>query len=440
MHNARIKRYPDGSAELLIGSRPFGGGSISRLPAYADDGDWPFCHGDVETAEQRSEREYAAFERDSVADPDGSSTLENQAASLAVNVQRAARRSRKTLRDLARSNDWKFFVTLTLDQEKVDRYDFDAVWKHLRHWLGNNVRRHGLTYILVPEHHKDGAIHFHGLFNDALPAVDSGTLSVPGRKAPVKARSEAHRSALEAQGAHPVYNLPSWGWGFSTAIELYGEKDAAVNYVCKYIGKENAGKIGGRWYYSGGDLKRPSVEWFDVNVRDWENVEGWFQPDDYPYASFLSMRITAEGEVLMPYFRKTQDQENSNVPRTIVSRETSFADESPAGIPDPWQENAEHESDSDHPDLSGGHDSRVPSTGPTTPSDVDPQSRVSSADPKHEQLSLFATSRPRAQSALSTHLTFSGLLNDRRHLLPQGPRQTAQKMTREYLSILEESL
>lgn len=134
-------------------------------------------------------------------------------------------------------------MTLTLDAAKINRYDSREILRHLNRWLDNNVRRKGLKYVLVPEHHKDGAIHFHGFFNDTLKAVDSG-----------------HK---DRQG-HTVFNLPGWGWGFSTAIELYGERAAAVAYICKYISKAQE-KIGGRWYYSGGDLRRPDVVWCDVD-------------------------------------------------------------------------------------------------------------------------------------------------------------------------------
>lgn len=246
-HNARIKRYPDGSAELLIGSRPFGGGNVSRLPAYLDDGETRFIRfrDPFESPEDKAEREYAQLERDAIAWENAPSPQDNAKACCEAAVRRSAHRARKAVRDIARSNDWRFFVTLTLDKDKVNRYDPSEVLRHLRHWLGNNVRRRGLAYILVPEHHKDGAIHFHGLFNDALEAVDSGTLSVPGRKAPVKARSEAHKAAMERMGGHTVYNLPGWGWGFSTAIELYGEKDAAINYVCNTSVKRCPAKSAG---------------------------------------------------------------------------------------------------------------------------------------------------------------------------------------------------
>ena len=225
MCNARMKHYPDGSRRLYAFSA-----DILREPGWEQEG-------------RRGKS--------------GRAQGEAAAAAADDNLLRSKRRARAAVQDIALSNEFRFFVTLTLDKSKVNRYDVSEVTRKLNNWLDNNVRRKGLAYILVPELHKDGAIHFHGFFNDALPVVDSGTLDTGAAK-PRKPRSEAQRARLLADGAHIVYNLPNWSMGFSTAIELYGDYRAAVNYVCKYITKA-ADKVGGRWYYSGGALARPEV-------------------------------------------------------------------------------------------------------------------------------------------------------------------------------------
>lgn len=179
--------------------------------------------------------------------------------------ERALRRARARVLDIARSNvDLAYFVTLTLDERKIDRYDINEQMKRMRGWLSNRVQRDGLKYVLVPELHKDGAVHYHGLINDVLPRKDSGTMSFGGGK-PFRVKRSEQAKMLEA-GARVVYNLPEWDFGFTTAIELYGERSKAINYVCKYIGKGD-GKIGGRYYLSGGALLSPEKRFFDADFE-----------------------------------------------------------------------------------------------------------------------------------------------------------------------------
>lgn len=159
------------------------------------------------------------------------------------------RRARAKLRRLALANQFEYFVTLTLDPARIDRYDSKVVIKALGQWADNMVRRHGLRYILVPERHKDGALHFHGFMaGRGLKAEDSG---------------------VEWDG-RPVYNLPQWTLGFTTAQRLYGDYHAAVGYCCKYIGKQGE-RPAGRWYYSGGALKEPPKLYCDMDFREMES-------------------------------------------------------------------------------------------------------------------------------------------------------------------------
>lgn len=165
-----------------------------------------------------------------------------------ADLERSMRRARAKLRRLALANDFKWFVTLTLDPAKIDRNDGAAVARALGRWADNMVRRKGLKYVLVPELHKKGGIHFHGFFSDSVEVTDSGHVDEAG---------------------HPIYNLPEWTLGFTTAIALYGDYPSAVGYVTKYIGKQGLRPMG-RWYYSGGRLQEPSKVYADL---DRETVE-----------------------------------------------------------------------------------------------------------------------------------------------------------------------
>lgn len=254
--NAKIKKYPDGSLEILCADRAI----------FGADG-WEEV-GKNRAAPSHSGRDKKA------SDPD--------------DVLRARRRAAARVRDIALCNRFTHFVTLTLSAEAIDRYDIKAATAKMRSWLDNRVRRCGLKYVLVPEHHKDGAIHFHGFFNDALPLVDSGTLSIGGK--PRRPRSVADYQRMTAAGGKTVYNIPDWSLGFSTAIALYGDYEAAIAYTCKYIGKEGE-KIGGRWYYSGGDLVAPEVEFASLDYRDMEAAGAYCF--DVPAAglSFCVLRV-----------------------------------------------------------------------------------------------------------------------------------------------------
>ena len=75
-------------------------------------------------------------------------------------------RSKRTVIDYGMNNDWDFFVTITFDGNKVDRYNAPAVLRKLQNALKDFRRFYDcdFAYVLVPERHADGAIHFHGLF------------------------------------------------------------------------------------------------------------------------------------------------------------------------------------------------------------------------------------------------------------------------------------
>lgn len=221
-HNAVIYSYPGGLTDVIVASEP-----IFRESGYE-----------------------AAFGSDEDQRAKPAARVAGK-KSEGADMERSMRRARAKLRRLALANDFTYFVTLTLDPARIDRYDPKAVTKALGQWCDNMVRRHGLRYILVPEQHKDGAFHFHGFMTgDGLIARDSG-----------------HQI-----GGRAAYNLPQWTLGFTTAQPLYGEYAAAVAYCCKYIGKQNGERPLGRWYYSGGALREPEKTYADLDYRAVENT------------------------------------------------------------------------------------------------------------------------------------------------------------------------
>lgn len=134
-------------------------------------------------------------------------------------IKRSMRRTKQAIYDIAQSNDWEYFFTLTFNPEKVDSFDYDVVTKKLSDWL-KRMRKQSekMKYVVVPEQHESGRWHFHGLFMNCseLGFVDSGKRTDKGQT---------------------IYNVGKYKFGFSTAIELDFNK-AICTYLTKYITKD----------------------------------------------------------------------------------------------------------------------------------------------------------------------------------------------------------
>lgn len=158
----------------------------------------------------------------------------------------AFKRSKNIIYKLACNNKpWDYFVTFTFNSDKVDRYNFSEVSKKLSKWIDNIKQKYGckdMGYIIVPEKHKDGAWHFHGLFKncDNLNFIDSGIKDKQGRT---------------------IYNISNYKFGFTTATKL-SDIDKAVSYILKYISKDLFGDNlkGKKRYWRSKNLEMPAVE------------------------------------------------------------------------------------------------------------------------------------------------------------------------------------
>ena len=172
-------------------------------------------------------------------------------------LARSAARARRRVFELCACNELDLFFTLTLSPEKADRWNYKEAVEKARAYFSNRVQRKGLIYVAVPELHKNGAVHFHGLCNcEGVGLYDSGR-KWKGRQ---------------------VFNL-DWKLGFSTGVRIEGERPRVARYIAKYVTKQQGGgTIGGRYYFHGGALRDPVCRCFDPLPGDWEGhrveVEG----------------------------------------------------------------------------------------------------------------------------------------------------------------------
>lgn len=135
----------------------------------------------------------------------------------------SASQSKNRIYNIARSNIWDWFITITFDREKVDSSNYDIAINKLHDFL-HDVRKRkcpAMKYLIVPELHADGKhFHFHGL----LAYVDEMHFSFSGHY-------------TRGRNSQPIFNILDWGFGFTTATRIQ-DSGRASSYITKYITKD----------------------------------------------------------------------------------------------------------------------------------------------------------------------------------------------------------
>lgn len=92
----------------------------------------------------------------------------------------ALSRARRTVLELALCNPWKYFCAFTITGEKYNRKDLVEWHEKFTQWLRDQRKKYKkaghdfkIDFLLVPEQHKDGSWHMHGLFSDISPVLIS---------------------------------------------------------------------------------------------------------------------------------------------------------------------------------------------------------------------------------------------------------------------------
>lgn len=143
-------------------------------------------------------------------------------------------RSRSKVFELALCNSWEYFVTITFDGGRVDRYDLPQLKRAFAKWINNLNSRSGdatkIKYLLIPERHADGAWHMHGLF-----------MGIPANRLRAFSLEEHLPHAIRAklQTGTTVYNWPAYAKKFGyVTVEPIRDLERCAKYITKYITKE----------------------------------------------------------------------------------------------------------------------------------------------------------------------------------------------------------
>ncbi|MDE5601641.1 MAG: hypothetical protein K2J16_04000 [Clostridia bacterium] len=137
------------------------------------------------------------------------------------NMANSARQSIDAFWGYALSNKWNYFITLTTDKLKVDRYDDDEV-KRLWRICRQRIQRYdkNAKLLIIPERHTrtnklgEKALHFHGLV-----AMRDFELR------PFKLNGVWQTSKTGA----PLYNFPFWDFGQANCAIIYPDDFIIIN-------------------------------------------------------------------------------------------------------------------------------------------------------------------------------------------------------------------
>lgn len=206
------------------------------------------------------------------------------------NLSCSFRRTRSALYMYARQCVWEYFITLTYSPDKIEsRYDFSLCMKKAHKWIDNCKQRKAkdLLYLLVPEQHKDGAWHIHGLLcnTTGLTFTDSG----------------------KRFDGKIVYNLDDWKLGFSTATKVTDTYKVS-NYITKYITKDLCAIAPGKQrYFVSKSIPKPKT--FTALI-DPDEVDSFIQEVADSCGADLEYQKDVSGylDVNYKYFKKCQEE------------------------------------------------------------------------------------------------------------------------------------
>lgn len=154
-----------------------------------------------------------------------------------VKLENNIKRAITKIYEYAFCNEWDYFVTLTINKNRYDRYDLKkyriALTEKIKYYNRHHPEK--IKYLLVPEKHRLGGWHLHGLIK-GIPADELMQLTDEMRL-PNKIRILLKRG-------HKLYKWQmyeqNFGWNI---IEPIRSHSAVSKYITKYIKKQIAASV-----------------------------------------------------------------------------------------------------------------------------------------------------------------------------------------------------
>lgn len=222
-------------------------------------------------------------------------------------------RARRVVLDCCLSNDFRYFFTGTLSKTSGDRFDLRSYNKRLSQFIRDQRKKYRseFPFLLIPEPHRDGAWHFHGLIT-----VPDMALSEFPPEAPVKLLKGPYRN----------WSDYAKSFGF-VSLSPVRDSMACAFYMSKYISKDMGSRIeekGGHLYYCSQGLRKGILQdSFYGSHSDLDKVlthhyefcsTGFCKTDDWTFGIDTCDIFTSE-EVEIPEFDEMEE---------LIYEQTSF--------------------------------------------------------------------------------------------------------------------
>lgn len=202
-------------------------------------------------------------------------------------LQNNLTRARTTIYELALCNDWEWFITITLNAQRYDRYNLPEFRKDFSRFIRTYGKKNGLDvkYLVIPEKHVKGGWHMHGFLKGIPP--DNLRHFTLYEKLPFYLRKKLEQGSA-------IYDWTEYRERFGFCdIEPVRNLQAASAYVTKYITKSldsSVKNLGGHLYYASQGLNRATVIKTgkmnpDLVMWDFENEYvkiKWFDSKEQP--------------------------------------------------------------------------------------------------------------------------------------------------------------
>lgn len=189
-------------------------------------------------------------------------------------------RTKQKIYNYARANKWDWFFTFTFNPKIVDSYNYDELTEIMHSWLrfmSDNNKSNILKYLIVPELHKSGRWHFHGLFTG---------LDYSAWKLTYSGHNVIHKYVKDGKAHYkktdePIFNISGFPYGWTTATSVKDTKRVS-HYIVKYITKDMDGALKGKKrYWASRSCSCGIHETFYMNKTEIKTLLETFGDSDY---------------------------------------------------------------------------------------------------------------------------------------------------------------